>query len=100
MPTTCLFLSGPIYHIASVSQIIEAPLVLFVKRRPKITPVEKEAPAVIRFPSQQAKLAGTVLRLDEVEFCYVPGEIIFKNVNISAGLDSRICIVSNGVVTD
>nr|CAB3219642.1 ATP-binding cassette sub-family F member 3 [Phallusia mammillata] len=64
-----------------------------LEKLPKITPVEKLTPPVIRFPSHAVKLAGTVLRLDEVMFHYLPGETIFKNVNISAGLDSRICIV-------
>lgn len=57
-----------------------------------IIPVEKELNVVLRFPEVEA-VGGTLLRLDEVSFEYVPGKPIFSNVDISAGLDSRICIV-------
>lgn len=36
---------------------------------------------------------GTILRLDEVDFYYSKERYIFKNVDISATMDSRICIV-------
>lgn len=36
---------------------------------------------------------GTILRLDEVDFYYSKDRYIFKNVDISATIDSRICIV-------
>lgn len=36
---------------------------------------------------------GTILRLDEVSFYYTKDKYIFKNVDISASMDSRICIV-------
>nr|XP_004227440.3 ATP-binding cassette sub-family F member 3 [Ciona intestinalis] len=64
-----------------------------LEKLPKLTPVEKEKPAVMNFPVHDTKLSGTVLRLDEVTFHYNEGTNIFENVNISAGLDSRICIV-------
>uniref|UniRef100_H2ZJ89 ABC transporter domain-containing protein n=1 Tax=Ciona savignyi TaxID=51511 RepID=H2ZJ89_CIOSA len=64
-----------------------------LEKLPKLTPVEKEKPAIIKFPVHETKLSGTVLRLDEATFHYTPGTNIFENVNISAGLDSRICIV-------
>jgi ATPase subunit of ABC transporter with duplicated ATPase domains len=45
-----------------------------------------------RFPEVD-KLNGTILRLDEVDFYYSKDKYIFKNVDISACLTSRICIV-------
>ena len=36
---------------------------------------------------------GTILRLDEVDFYFSKDKYIFRNVDISATLDSRICIV-------
>lgn len=46
----------------------------------------------LRFPEVD-KLNGTILRLDEVDFYYSKDKYIFKNVDISACLTSRICIV-------
>ena len=40
------------------------------------------------------KLSAPVLQLDEVNFGYTPDKLIFKNLNVSADADSRICIVS------
>ena len=65
--------------------------------RPKLTPVEKERPTVIKFPSH-SDLSGVALRLDEVNFHYSKEKTIFKNVDISACYDSRICIVSSNCV--
>ncbi len=36
---------------------------------------------------------GTILRLDEVDFYFTKDKYIFKKVDISACMDSRICIV-------
>lgn len=36
---------------------------------------------------------GTILRLDEVDFYFSKDKFIFKKVDISACMDSRICIV-------
>jgi ATP-binding cassette subfamily F protein 3 len=38
-------------------------------------------------------MSGTILRLDEVDFYFSKERYIFKNVDISATMDSRICIV-------
>jgi ATP-binding cassette subfamily F protein 3 len=46
----------------------------------------------LRFPEVD-KLNGTILRLDEVDFYFTKDKYIFKNVDISAAMDSRICIV-------
>lgn len=65
-----------------------------LEKLPKLTPVEKEKPVVMKFPVLDGKLQGTVLRLDEVSFKYGDDlPTIFENVDISAGLESRICIV-------
>jgi len=38
-------------------------------------------------------LNGTILRLDEVDFYFTKERYIFRKVDISASMDSRICIV-------
>lgn len=50
---------------------------------------------VLRFPEVE-KLNNPILQLDEVQFEYTPGNTIFTGVNLSAAMDSRICIVSVG----
>ena len=64
-----------------------------LERLPKLKPVEKEKPVVMKFPTHETKLQGNVLQIDEGTFSYDGKRNIFENVNISAGLDSRICIV-------
>lgn len=61
--------------------------------RPVLKAIEKEAGVVLRFPEVE-KLNNPILQLDEVQFEYTPGNIIFTGVNLSAAMDSRICIVS------
>jgi ATP-binding cassette subfamily F protein 3 len=39
------------------------------------------------------KMNGTILRLDEVDFYFSKERYIFKKVDMSASMDSRICIV-------
>jgi len=48
---------------------------------------------LLRFPDVE-KLNPPILQLDEVYFYYSQDAPIFRNVTISANLDSRICIVS------
>ena len=36
---------------------------------------------------------GSILRLDEVDFYFSKERYIFKKVDMSASMDSRICIV-------
>lgn len=59
---------------------------------PELEPVEKEKEVHLKFPEVD-RLNGTILRLDEVDFYFVKEKYIFKNVDISATLTSRICIV-------
>jgi ATP-binding cassette subfamily F protein 3 len=66
-----------------------------LEKLPVIKPVEKETPVVFRFPDPSA-ISGTLFQLDDVSFKYTPdGPFILKNVNISASLESRICIVGD-----
>ncbi|MGH0128197.1 UNVERIFIED_CONTAM: hypothetical protein FKN15_044845 [Acipenser sinensis] len=44
------------------------------------------------FPDNFEKLSPPVLQLDEVEFYYSPDRHIFRNLCVSADLESRICI--------
>lgn len=69
--------------------------VKMLEKLPVIKPVEKESPVVFRFPEPSA-ISGTLFQLDDVSFRYTPeSPFILKNVNISASLDSRICIVGD-----
>lgn len=61
--------------------------------RPELKPVEKETEVILKFPETDA-LSPPILQLNEVSFHYTPETVIFSNVNLSATLDSRICIVS------
>lgn len=47
-----------------------------------------------RFPDNFEKLSPPILQLDEVEFYYSPDLPLFSSLNLSADLESRICIVS------
>lgn len=66
-----------------------------LEKLPEIKPVEKESAVVFKFPEPSA-ISGTLFQLDDVCFKYNPdGPMILKNVNISASLESRICIVGD-----
>lgn len=66
-----------------------------LEKLPVIKPVEKESPVVFRFPDPSV-INGTLFQLDDVSFRYTSeSPYILKNVNISASLDSRICIVGD-----
>ncbi|KAG7242915.1 hypothetical protein INR49_017726 [Caranx melampygus] len=45
------------------------------------------------FPDNFEKLSPPILQLDEVEFYYSPDQRLFSGLNLSADLESRICIV-------
>jgi ATP-binding cassette subfamily F protein 3 len=47
---------------------------------------------MVRFPEIE-RMNGTILRLDEVDFYFSKDRYIFRKVDISANMDSRICIV-------
>ena len=68
---------------------------LFVSfSRPELKPVEKETEVVLRFPEVE-KLSPPILMLSDVSFKYdKDARTIFSNVDLSATMESRICIVS------
>ncbi|XP_047488905.1 ATP-binding cassette sub-family F member 3-like [Penaeus chinensis] len=63
-----------------------------LEKLPELKPVEKETIVTLRFPEAE-KLNSPILQLDEVEFAYKKDVVIFSKVNLSAAMDSRICIV-------
>ncbi|KAF8781754.1 ATP-binding cassette sub-family F member 3 like protein [Argiope bruennichi] len=67
-----------------------------LEKLPELKPVEKETSVVLRFPNPEF-LQPPVLQLDEVTFAYPssPDTIILNNVNLSANMGSRICIVGD-----
>ncbi|XP_058128437.1 ATP-binding cassette sub-family F member 3 [Anopheles ziemanni] len=63
-----------------------------LEKLPELKPVEKEIEVTLKFPEVEP-LNPPVLTLNEVQFKYGPDKVIFTSVNLSANLDSRICIV-------
>ncbi|KAL6104886.1 ATP-binding cassette sub-family F member 3 [Pungitius pungitius] len=64
-----------------------------LERLPELKPLEKETEVTLRFPDNFEKLSPPILQLDEVEFYYSPDRPLFSGLNVSADLESRICIV-------
>ncbi|KAH7959191.1 hypothetical protein HPB49_009160 [Dermacentor silvarum] len=65
-----------------------------LEKLPELKPVEKEVTVTIRFPDPEP-LFPPILQLDEVSFGYNPGQNVLERVNLSANLQSRICIVGD-----
>ncbi|CAF0956787.1 unnamed protein product [Rotaria sordida] len=64
-----------------------------IEKLPVLRPVEKEHEVHFRFPDPEP-LNGTILQLDDVAFAYSKNiPMILNNVNLSANLSSRICIM-------
>ncbi|GAB6023109.1 ATP-binding cassette sub- F member 3 [Chamberlinius hualienensis] len=63
-----------------------------LEKLPELKPVEKELEVVFKFPNPE-KLNPPIIQLDEVSFSYTPGRKILCDVNLSANMESRICIV-------
>lgn len=61
-------------------------------------PLKLSPPILHRFPDNIEKLSPPILQLDEVEFFYSRDQRLFSGLDLSADLDSRICIV--GVVSE
>uniref|UniRef100_A0A669CDJ5 ATP-binding cassette sub-family F member 3 n=1 Tax=Oreochromis niloticus TaxID=8128 RepID=A0A669CDJ5_ORENI len=57
------------------------------------TQVQTGTESTDRFPDNFEKLSPPILQLDEVEFYYSKDQPLFSGLNLSADLDSRICIV-------
>ncbi|XP_032446883.1 ATP-binding cassette sub-family F member 3 [Xiphophorus hellerii] len=64
-----------------------------LEKLPELKPVQKESETTLRFPDNFEKLSPPILQLDEVEFYYSRDQPLFTGLNLSADLDSRICIV-------
>ncbi|KAM9358745.1 ATP-binding cassette sub-family F member 3 [Symphorus nematophorus] len=64
-----------------------------LERLPELKPIEKETEVTLRFPDNFEKLSPPILQLDEVEFYYSADQRLFSGLNLSADLESRICIV-------
>ncbi|GFY13188.1 ATP-binding cassette sub-family F member 3 [Trichonephila clavipes] len=66
-----------------------------LEKLPELKPVEKEAGVVLRFLNPEF-LQPPVLQLDEVSFSYPSSpKLILNDVNLSANMGSRICIVGD-----
>ncbi|KAK5868139.1 hypothetical protein PBY51_009179 [Eleginops maclovinus] len=64
-----------------------------LERLPEMKPLEKETEVTLKFPDNFEKLSPPILQLDELEFYYTPERPLFSGLNVSADLESRICIV-------
>ena len=64
-----------------------------LERLPVLEPVIIEPGVTLKFPEVE-KMSGTILTLSEVSYRYnEESRIIFSNVDLSATMESRICIV-------
>ncbi|XP_077579099.1 ATP-binding cassette sub-family F member 3 isoform X1 [Stigmatopora nigra] len=64
-----------------------------LEKLPELKPIDKEAEVALRFPDNFEKLSPPILQLDEVEFYYTPEHRLFSGLNLSADLESRVCMV-------
>lgn len=65
-----------------------------LEKLPEIKPITKEAQVTLRFTDPEA-LSPPILQLDDVSFSYVEGQPVLRNINLSANMESRICIVGD-----
>merc|ERR1719341_3122362 len=64
-----------------------------LEKLPVLEPVIIESGVTLKFPEVE-KMSGTILMLSEVSFSYSGTDrVIFSNVDLSATMESRICIV-------
>ncbi|XP_063772660.1 ATP-binding cassette sub-family F member 3 [Pseudophryne corroboree] len=64
-----------------------------LEKLPDLKPLEKESEVVLKFPDGFEKFSPPILQLDEIDFWYSSDKPIFKNLSVSADLESRICVV-------
>ncbi|XP_073531419.1 ATP-binding cassette sub-family F member 3 [Phyllobates terribilis] len=64
-----------------------------LEKLPELKPVDKDSEVVLRFPDGFEKFSPPILQLDEVDFWYSSSQPVFKNLSVSADLESRICVV-------
>ncbi|CAI7991054.1 ATP-binding cassette sub-family F member 3 [Geodia barretti] len=62
-----------------------------LEKLPELTPVVAEQEVILRFPEVD-KLSPPILQLSEITFGYGK-EVVFKNMNINADMESRIALV-------
>lgn len=65
-----------------------------LEKLPELKPVEKETAVTLRFPDPEP-LFPPILQLDEVCFAYPSCQNVLEGVNLSANMQSRICIVGD-----
>jgi len=63
-----------------------------LEKLPELKPLEKEVDVTLKFPEVEP-ISATMIQLNEVGFKYNEEKVIFTTVNLSANLESRICIV-------
>ncbi|XP_043240529.1 ATP-binding cassette sub-family F member 3-like [Amphibalanus amphitrite] len=64
-----------------------------LEKLPELVPVVAESEVVLKFPPTEP-LHPPILQLDEVDFRYPTGDkYIFRKVDLSTAMESRICIV-------
>ncbi|KAJ8022132.1 ATP-binding cassette sub-family F member 3 [Holothuria leucospilota] len=66
-----------------------------LEKLPELKPVVRETEVKFRFPCDVEKLSPPIIQMDEVGFYYTADRPIFKSVDLSANLESRICIVGD-----
>jgi len=64
----------------------------FLEKLPVLVPIEKETAVVLKWPEPEP-ISPPVLQLDEVIFYYSKDKPIFKGIDLSANMDSKIGIV-------
>ncbi|KAM4041797.1 ATP-binding cassette sub-family F member 3 [Anomaloglossus baeobatrachus] len=64
-----------------------------LEKLPELKPVDKDSEVILRFPDGFEKFSPPILQLDEVDFWYSSSQPVFKNLSVSADLESRICVV-------
>lgn len=66
-----------------------------LEKMPELKPIEKEQEIVLKFPETD-KISPPIIQLDEVSFRYPNAkDSVLINVNLTANLESRICIVGD-----
>ncbi|MED6256263.1 ATP-binding cassette sub- F member 3, partial [Ataeniobius toweri] len=92
--TTCsnqVFIDRFRYNANRAAQVQSK--IKLLEKLPELKPIQKESEALLRFPDNFEKLSPPILQLDEVEFYYSRDQPLFAGLNLSADLESRICIV-------
>lgn len=63
-----------------------------LEKLPELKPLDKEVDVTLKFPEVEP-MNATMIQLNEVGFKYNEQKVIFNSVNLTANLESRICIV-------